>query len=254
MRIKMKNLVAVALLAGIMSFATEQTFFPYTSSDYNTYSPSGEASQNWVSAQMITLSVQAGSAVYLANYVSSWYWIPDLGDSSNGAFDMSAGKYGYVFAAKDANGKVSPVGDINYATGDTKDVTFFSPDGTLSKTTTGYLLDTFDKDAEIFLVMTPNGYSEAVNSYDPVDNPNGDVPYESILASRQINTNDQTHQTRVNFGTTDGIGHEFVIGYEAAPPAGGGMSGQPLPGVLLCSLLSLGTVSATKRLRKRSRK
>ncbi len=249
----MKNLVAVTLLAGIMSFAAEQTFFPYTSSDYNSYAPSGYSSQNWVSAQMITLSVKAGSAVYLANYVSSWYWGLDLGDPNYAAgFDMSAGKYGYVFAAKDANGKVTPVGDINYANGNTKDVTFFSPDGTLSLTTTGYLLDTFDKDAEVFLVLTPRGYGEAINTYDPVNDPDGEVPYNSILGSRQLNTNDQTKQTRVQIGMVGGIDHEFVIGHEAAAP--GPVSGQPLPGVLLCSLLSLGTVTATKRLRKRSRK
>ncbi len=245
-----------------MSFATEaatdSTFYPYTGSAYGIYSGVVEKNgQFWYPSNMITLSVSANSAVYLTNYTSSWYGeAPNLGDSDYAAgYDMSANKYGYVYAKIDEDGKASPVGDVHWADGETIEVTYKNPTGPQTRTTTGYLLGTFKNNAEIFFVMTPNGYEETVNSYDPVNDPDG-LGYESILASRQVNTEDQSVLVRVNFGTVDGVGHEFVVGSIALPPDGGGdlVTGQPLPSMLLCGLLSLGTLTATKRLRKRSRK
>ena len=255
----------MGLLAGIMSFATESAFYPYTSSDYNVYdgngSPLTQTWQFWQPANMITLNISGGSAVYLTNYISNWYGENyDLGDPTYAAgYDMSANKYGYVYAQKDAEGKASPVGEVHWSDGTTKDITYQNPNGPETYTTTGYLLDTFKNDAEIFFVMTPNGYEETVNSYGPVDDPYG-LGYESILVSRQINTQDQSGLVRVNFGIGEdlqnSLGHEFVIGAIAMPPSGGDdlVTGQPLPGMLLCGLLSLGTMTATKRLRKRSSK
>ena len=243
-----KSLLVLSLLMGVMVIAADSSYVQYTYTDYNT-------DQEWKPAQMITLNVTAGSTVYLSNYVSNWYGeMSNLGDVDYAAgYDMSRGKYGYVYAEVDANGYARPVGDIHYADGTTKDVTYQNPTGPQTRTTTGYLLDTFDKDAVIFLVMTPRGYDSTVNSYAPVNDPDNDPPTTSILASRQINTHDQTGQTRVNFGTVDGVGHEFVIGYEASatppmPPAG-----QPLPGVLASCLIGLGTAGVAAR-RKRSSK
>ena len=255
MTFKSKKLLVMGLLAGIMSFATESAFYPYTTSDYNIYhTPYG--SQFWDPAQMITLNVSAGSAVYLTNYVSNWYGtVEDLGESSYAAgYNMNDHKYGYVLAQKDDEGKVSPVGGVHWSDGKTKDITYQNPTGPETKTTTGYLLDKFEDDAEIFFVMTPNGYDDTVNSFGPVDDPDG-LGYSSIMQSRQINTQDQSGLVRVNFGTVDGVGHEFVIGAVAMPPdgggEGGGASGQPLPGLLLAGLLSLGTVAAGKKMQKK---
>lgn len=233
----MKKLILVFLL---VCAAVCAQFVQFTDSDYNTYT----AIQDWTPAQLITLSVKAGTDVYMSNYISNWYGdIYDLGDSDYAAgYDMGKGKYGYVYAVKDSEGIARPVGEVHYAEGKTKVVTFSNPNGPQTKSTEGYLLGSFDKDAEIFIVMTPNGYTEEVDSFSPV---NGGG-FTSALASRQINTYDQTGQTRVNFGTVDGIGHEFVIGYEARPAE---PSVQPLPGVLATCAIGAGVVAFIRRRR-----
>ena len=198
---------------------------------------------------MVTLSVQGGSSVYLSNYINTWYGeVSNLGDSNYAAgYDMSTGAYGYMIAQKTADGKVTTDGIVHPGTGETKDVTYKNPNGTETKTTTGYFLGTFDEDTEIFFVMTPNGYNSKINSYLPVNDPNNDPPVTSILASRQINTTDLAGNIRVNFGTVDGIGHEFVIGYEAAPPSS---SGQPLPGVLSTIVVACCSIACAKKMKK----
>ena len=120
-----------------------------------------------------------------------------------------------------------------------------------TQTTTGYKLGTFDEDTEIFFVMTPNGYDKKINSYLPVNDPDNNPPVTSILASRQINTVDLAGNIRVNFGTVDGVAHEFVIGSEATPST---PSGQPLPGVLTSCLVALGATGIAARRRKHSKK
>lgn len=236
-----KKLIFPIILVTISALAVD--FVQFTEESYNLYN----TTQDWTSAQMITLSVKKGQDIYLTNYIRSWYEVlPDLGAKDYLAgYDMSANKYGYVYAEKLADGSVRPIGDIYYGDGLTKEVTIKNPTGPQEQTLTGYHLGMFDKDAEIFLVMTPNGYDETVDSFSLV-NAND---YPSILASRQINTYDLAGQTRVNFGTVDKVAHEFVIGYEASATP----SGQPLPGVLTTALLSMCTVGVISK-RKNRRK
>ena len=248
-----------------MVFASESNFVQFTLDDFNTYDSAGGPTQEWTSAQMVTLSVSAGSTVYLTNYVSQFKVslydpgkIPNLGDDTYAAgYDMSVGAYGYMIAQKTADGKVTTDGIVHPGTGETKDITYYDPNSTYTQeqidkglgtqTTTGYKLGTFDEDTEIFFVMTPNGYNSKINSYLPVNDPNNDSPVTSILASRQINTTDLAGNIRVNFGTVDGIGHEFVIGYEAAPPSS---SGQPLPGVLSTIVVACCSIACAKKMKK----
>ncbi|MBR5077890.1 MAG: hypothetical protein IKX30_04025 [Victivallales bacterium] len=246
---KSKNLLLMLLVVCGMVFASESNFVQFTLDDFNTYDSAGGPIQEWIPAQMITLSVQAGSSVYLSNYINTWYGtVENLGSDTYAAgYDMSAGAYGYMIAQKTADGKVTTDGIVHPGTGETKDVTYKNPTGTETKTTTGYLLDTFENDTEIFFVMTPNGYNSKINSYLPVNDPKNDPPVTSILASRQINTTDLAGNIRVNFGTVDGIGHEFVIGYEAAPPSS---SGQPLPGVLSTIVVACCSIACARKMKK----
>lgn len=247
-----KYLLALLLLTSVFAVAAGTDYVQFTDADYNTYN----TYQDWDPAQMITLNVKAGSSVYLSMYTRSWYEsLPDLGDPTyNAGYDMSAGKYGYVLAER-VGDSVRPVADsFQPGNGATKDVTVKNPTGSQTQTLTGYYLGTFNEDAEIFLVMTPNGYDSSVNTYAPVNDPDGEVPYTSILKSRQINTYDLTGQTRVNLGTIDGVGHEFIIGYEASAEPPQPPSGQPLPGVLTSCLVALGATGIAARRRKQSRK
>ena len=246
---KSKKLLLMLLVVCGMVFASESNFVQFTLDDFNTYDSAGGPIQEWIPAQMITLSVQAGSSVYLSNYINTWYGTVEnlSSDTYAAGYDMSAGAYGYMIAQKTADGKVTTDGIVHPGTGETKDVTYQNPNGTETKTTTGYFLGTFENDTEIFFVMTPNGYNSKINSYLPVNDPNNDPPVTSILASRQINTTDLAGNIRVNFGTVDGIGHEFVIGYEAAPPSS---SGQPLPGVLSTIVVACCSIACAKKMKK----
>lgn len=247
-----KKLLALLLLMSVALIAADSSYVQFTGEDFNTFT----TYQDWIPAQMITLNVKAGTSVYLSMYTRSWYEdMPNLGDSDYAAgYNMSAGNYGYIYAERDSEGNVRPVGSIHYGNGATKDLTIQNPTGPQTQTLTGYYLDTFDQDAEIFLMMTPNGYDSPVNSYDPVNDPKNDPPYTSILASRQINTVDAAGATRVNFGTTDLVGHEFTIGYEASANPPQPPSGQPLPGVLTSCLVGLAATGLAARRRKQSRK
>lgn len=262
---KSQKLFMMLLIVCGMVFAAESNYVQFTLDDFNTYDSAGGPTQDWVPAQMVTLSVSAGSTVYLTNYVSQFKVslydpgkIPDLGDDTYAAgYDMSAGAYGYMIAERTADGKVTTDGVFHPGTGETKDITYYDPNSTYSpeltaqglgtQTTTGYKLGTFNEDTEIFFVMTPNGYNSKINSYLPVNDPNNDPPVTSILASRQINTVDLVGNIRVNFGTVDGVGHEFVIGYEAAPPS---TSGQPLPGVLSTIVVACCSIACAKKMKK----
>ncbi|MBR4901762.1 MAG: hypothetical protein IKZ46_12560 [Victivallales bacterium] len=280
MKSKKLLVMVLVLLAGISLFAQSTEIQLYN--DYVTYRTMQRVGGTWGAPawkpgmgveDIITLKVKAGDTVYLTNYVGNFdqgegSQIPNLGDENYGAgFNMEANHYGYVVVDKGANGNllldgslnghsdgyldgygiykssVDPETDIVWGTGETTKVTYYSADGSYSQTTTGYLLDTFTKDAEIFIVMTPNGYDQTVDSYNYVDDP---------LQSRQLNTVDQVENGRFNFGTVDGVGHEFVIGYVASntPPP----SGQPLPGVLTSCLIGLAATSIAARRRKHSRK
>ena len=280
-----KSLVMVlVLLAGIMSFAQDTEFHQYTKGDFGSYStyqdwvPETNTSKGWTESYMITVKVKAGSTVYLTNYVDDWYGgaITDLGASDYElGYDMTAGKYGYVVAKTNPDGTVTPDLEDGFHPGDgTKTtITYTNPkpaeqigpwSGEVEKQdVTGYKLGTFDKDTEIFLVMTPNGFdpttlesSATINTYEPVHDPDSNPATNSILKSRHVNPEDQAANARVNLGIglydDPGAAHEFVIGYVATntpkPPA---PFGQPLPGVLLSTLISMGAITA---IRKRSRK
>lgn len=245
-----KYLLALLLLTSVFVVAAETEFVQFTRDDFHVVR---RPSQNWFSAEMISLKVKGGSTVYITNYISNFDKVYDLDDVNyvdvagmKPGFDMSADKYGYMVATTDGNGNVTSVSDVYYGQGHTKDFTFTGPDGR-SVTTAGYLLGTFDEDTEIFFAMTPvsNGDpATLVDSYELVN-------VGGYLVSRQNNTVDQLGQIRVNFGTTDDVGHEFVLGYTAKEDA---PSGQPLPGVLATALICMGTSTIASRMRKRSRK
>ena len=253
---KSKKLLLMLLLACGMAFASESNFVQFTRDDFNLYFPNGDwregTSQFWEPAQIITLNVSAGSSVYISNYVKNFNldgntFIENLGDSYTEGFDMTAGAYGYMIAQKTANGKVTTDGVFHPGIGDTKDITYYDPaNSSNTQTTKGYLLDTFTDDTEILFIMSPNGYNnKKVDSYYPVNDP--DFGYNTILDSRQINTKDIAGNVRVNFGTLDGVGHEFVLGYTAAPPSS---SGQPLPGVLSTIVVACCSIACAKKMKK----
>ena len=179
-------------------------------------------------------------------------------------FDMT--NFGYLTATTDENGNVISVSNFNSAKGDIIDITLKStdPNDNRTVTTKGYLLDTFADDTEIFFVMTTlsssyiaNGNETipdaTVNSYARVGRTDEGYNQE-YLQSRQVNTWDQYETPRVNFGTTDGIGHEFVVGFVASVDPHEPPSGQPLPGVLTSCLVGLAATSIAARRRKHSRK
>ncbi|MCR4572505.1 MAG: hypothetical protein K5787_01940 [Lentisphaeria bacterium] len=268
----MKKLLVLAFLVAIVAIADEHytqgvDFFQYNrnNGDFGSYA----TSQTGLASPMITVKVKGGTTAYITNFVDDWYGGPieDLGDSLYSlGYDMSDGKYGYVFAQIDEKGNATPTGGIHWADGTKAEITYTNPNynkwderAPETQTTTGYKLGTFDKDAEIFLVMTPNGYDSTHTSYELLSeysegNPTG---LQSIFKSRQVNTWDQANSGRVNFAfgpindpNNQGVSHEFVIGSVATPPQ---PVGSPLPGVCLSGLIFLGTATAA-RLRKRSRK
>ena len=255
----MKKLVllALALVAAVSFAGVVEPFKQFTQADYTDYTKPGQA---WWPADMFTLSVSGGSDVWLSNYVRSWYEpIPDL---HGNVYDMGAQKYGYIFkedltSATLANGSY---GDkIHWANGETTTITYTNDNGPQTNDATGYFLDYFDNDAEIYLVMTTleeDGH-ETVDTYQYVQ----DADHETTMQSRQHNTNDLANNVRINFGIDngeygDGIGiaREFVAVYDdtaferhVVKGAGG-----PLPGLLFVGLLSMGTVFGASRIKKRS--
>ena len=248
-----KKLFTLLLLVSAVVFAAEYTQF--TESDFNVV----RTTQNWFSAERISLNVEAGSTVYIMNYISNYNKIYNLDDENyivynesldryeKPGFDMSPGKYGYLTVSTDANGNYTKT--FHEGNGAYEYFSYSDSQGH-TVTTKGYLLDTFNENTEIFFVMTPvsNGDPVAtVNSYDLVGAP--DQPY---LTSRQNNTKDILDQIRVNFGTSESVGHEFVVGYVSSDtPA---PSGQPLPGVLTSCLVGLAATGLAARRRKQSRK
>ena len=63
---------------------------------------------------------------------------------------------------------------------------------------------------------------------------------------------DKAGNIRVNFGIHTLDNREFVAVYELPDDNNINGMGQPLPGLLLAGLLSLGTVAAGKKIRKRA--
>lgn len=230
------SIIVLMFLAGMVFAATVtgiNTFAPdYDGSFYAQYThveqPNGgsykdvpgDAGHAYDAA--ITLDVKAGTKVWLTNYVSSWYGIDDL----EAVFDMSNEKYGYI-----------DDGGLHLSKGETTQVTY-SKDGH-SVFTKGYLLDYFGEDATIYIAMTPlNGEDIMVDTLQEMD---------SYLISRQDGNGfatllDQADNVRINFGIADGKGYEFVAVSEEPVS-----QGQPLPGMLVCSLLCGGMLVARKK-------
>ena len=229
-------LVVASAFAGVV-----EPFKQFTQADFTDYN---RPDQNWLYAAPFTLSVKADTSVWLSNYVSSFYYPKPLPDLDGNVFDMS--KYGYIYkndlATFDLE-KGSYDSLIHWASGETNTITYtYTPDPSITNYTTGYLLDEFKEDAEIYLVMTAlaSDGGETVDTYQYVQ----DANHATTLQSRQHNTVDLAGNVRINFGIDSVGAREFVAVY--AP------TGQPLPGLLFAGMLSLGTVFAAAKLRKRS--
>jgi len=234
---------AASALAGVV-----EPFKQFTQADF---SDTASPEQNWRSAYLFTLSVKANTSVWLSNYVRSFYEpIPDL---QGNVFNMSAEKYGYInksdLAKLDmANGSYEAL--IHWASGETNTITYtYSANPNITNTATGYLLDEFKEDADIYLVMTTlaRDGGETVDTYQYVE----DANHATTMTFRQHNTVDLAGNVRINFGIND-VGHEFVAVYSSVGNGAGGTapSGQPLPGLLFAGMLSLGTVFGVSKMRK----
>ena len=246
------GLVAASALSGVV-----EPFKQFTQADYVDAAKPG---QSWFASNTFTLSVKANTSVWLSNYVRSWY--EPIAPLNGNVYDMNAQKYGYIFksdfpvvdGATDltlANGSYDDL--IHWSNGETTEITYFDDSApNITNSTTGYLLDTFTEDAEVYLVMTtiPSDGGETVDTYQYVQ----DADHDTSLLSRQHNTLDLANNVRVNFGIdseTDGaVAREFVAVYTGSEDSS--ISGQPLPGLLFAGLLSLGTVFGASKMRKRS--
>ena len=254
----MKKLVSMMLILTVASvFAgVEEPFRQFTQADFTDYNRS---EQNWPSAAPFTLSVKANTSVWLSNYVSSFYWPKPIPDLDGNVYNMAAGKYGYIYkndlpSLDVPNGSYDSL--IHWANGETTTITYvYDPNPAITNDATGYLLDTFKEDAEIYLVMTTltSDSGETVDTYQYVQ----DADHDTSLLSRQHNTLDLANNVRVNFGIdsiAEGrpIAREFVAVYTGANGGSGGTSpsGQPLPGLLFAGMLSLVTVFGASKIRK----
>lgn len=249
----MKKFILILFVACLAMAGVEEPFVQF----YNYCEPHTlRSDQNWFGAQLISLNVTAGNSLWLTNYVKSWYEpIADLGN----VYQMSGeNKYGYIYK-NDIAGlnveKASYADLIHWSDGETTEVTYYADSNpALKQSTTGYLVDYFDENAEIYLVMTTlqaDG-GETVDSYQYVQ----DGVHDTTLVSRQHNTTDLAGNVRVNFGIdsdSEGlIAREFVAVYNRTEDIGGGMSGQPLPGMLTSCLVALGSIGLTRRFKKKN--
>ncbi len=250
------GLVAASAMAGVV-----EPFKQFTQADFVDAAKPGQSV--WFPADTFTLSVKANTSVWLSNYVNSWFAPKPIPALNGNVYDMGAQKYGYIYKSDFPTGDngepilTLPNGSYNdlihWANGETTTITYYdNADSQYTNSTTGYLLDTFDEDAEIYLVMTtlPMDGGETMDTYQYVQDANN----ATTMVSRQHNTVDLANNVRINFGIdspADGLtGREFVAIYGGT--GGTVVSGQPLPGLLFAGLLSLGTVFGAAKLRKRS--
>ena len=246
----MKKFVSVILILMTLSIfaGVVEPFKQFTQADYK---DAAKPDQPWAEANVFTLSVKANTSVWLSNYVRSFYEpIPDL---HGNVFNM--GRYGYIYK-NDLPDLSIPNGSYNslihWANGETTTITYTSSSNpSITNDATGYLLDEFKEDADIYLVMTALAVDggETVDTFQFVKDCNN----ETSLISRQHNTLDLADNVRVNLGINY-AGHEFVAVYTSTNSSSGGTfrpSGQPLPGLLFAGMLSIGTVVGVSKLHKR---
>ncbi len=254
----MKKLFIFALMLSISGLiaGVNQPFKQFSDDGYY-YAGMQRSDQNWLGASLIKMHVSANSSVWLSNYVNSWFSDDGIADL-NTVYNMSAGNYGYINANDLASlslekSQYSP-DIITFSNGETTKITYFSGQDEQSSpykvTTTGYLLDTFKEDSDIFLVMTPLGKEELMDSYQYVKQ---DGHEATDLVSRVFGTQDLAGNTRINFGLhNEGPGREFVAVYTKVDDGDDSHqpSGQPLPGVFITGLLAFGTIATSKKLSK----
>ena len=168
---------------------------------------------------------------------------------------MNPYQYGYMDVQHNpagSNEPVSPAGGVHYSDGSTTQITYFADSNeNLKQTTTGYYLGSFSEDKEIFLVMhtLPEDFDQEVDSYQYVYE---DPSYvDTTLKSRLDGTHDIAGNVRINFGLSNYSAREFVAVYRPIGEDGGHSSGQPLPGVLIAGLISVGTIASAKYLKKK---
>lgn len=249
--------------------ATAFSVFAGIVGDFHQYDPSafvGEQrpEQPWLGAQMISMHVTGGNSVWLANYISSWYYPKPVADLNGNTFQMGANQYGYLLKSELQG--VNPGSDysnlIHWSDGRTKEITYADTanNNGLTNPATAYYLDYFGEDDEIYFVMTslPEYGGEVVDSFQYVNDAMKAIKMYNpgtVLTSRLDNTYDLAGNVRINFGLgmDNYSGREFVAvwsegDYDGNKPA---PSGQPLPGVMTSAALMLGTFLAGKRLHRR---
>lgn len=232
------------LMAGIVQ--------PFQSLSMDDISIVRRTDQNWLAAQAIKITVPSNSIVYVTTYISNWY--DELADKEVGnIFNMSTNNYGYIKASELSAmslSKTEYASKLIGSSGESIDITFYNDiNPSLRQTTKGYLLDSFKESTDIYLYLTAadDANSEKIDSYQYVD----DFDNPSNLVSRNYQTYDQDNNVRINFGTATG-GHEFILVYKSNDEhSGEGASGQPLPGVLLASVISFASIFSCKKIKKK---
>ena len=268
-------MTALLVLACLASMAgVQKPFKQFTQSDYVFEQRPGDldASQNttqagdWYTSQLISLKVQAGTDVYLTHKVQSWYEHTNLDGLE---FDMLGGpqRYGYIFKNDFKGDYTLEKGEydslIHWGDGSVTDVTYvYDVNNAVTSTRTGYFLDSFKSDAEIYLVMTTlaadTDPQETVDSYQYVQSEGHGV---TTLVSRTADYKDLAKNIVVNFGIDTGaygdgvgIGREFVAVYNKNDSIviDGGTTGGPLPGPFTAAAVAacLAFVNSARRRRQ----
>ncbi len=208
--------------------------------------------------KVFTLNAPAGK-VYLTNWVQNWNNVIPL----DAVFNMT--KYGYIDAAKIGENPNLAWSDyesyITWSNKSTTDVTYYDDANPDTKVTAkAYLLDEFEEETEVYIVMHTTGIDtphEYIDSYQKVDGQEGTD--DTILAARKAGENDDNNHNSinadlvnapstkirdlagnfiVNFGLTNGGQREFVAIYEKPTY----VSGHPLPVGFIANFLAIGTV------------
>ena len=230
----MKKVLVLAALACVSAFAALQ---------FRIDEEAPYPNQAWDSAHQIKLTITEGGSLWMANYVSSWYWTQDLGAVIN----MNENNYGYI----DANG------DLIGGDGSSTYFTFENPTGSESIAVKAYYVGDFDaNDSFYFWVTTLDQHGGDIGTS---NGPVFDEAYEEYadieLKSRQNHLPDLAGNTRINFGFQNIGGREFIFvgGDYVGDDGKTHHSGQPLPGVLASIMVIGGLLGGAKKLQKTKR-